>query len=78
MLAAQLLKKCENNVKKIAVVGNTGKLSQQERVSRTPTLHPSLLSLTTRLPAITAATLRLAVVYICVRVCVWLCGSLSV
>jgi len=30
----RLLKKCENNVKKIAVVGNTGKLSQQERSVR--------------------------------------------
>ena len=28
----QLLKKCEGNVKKIAIVGNTGRLSQQERV----------------------------------------------
>jgi len=27
----RLLKKCENNVKKIAIVGNTGKLSNQER-----------------------------------------------
>ena len=36
---AQLLKKCENNVKKIAVVGNTGKLSQQERVGHAHSTH---------------------------------------
>ena len=53
-MSAQLLKKCENNVKKIAVVGNTGRLSQQERVSQTakqPTTRTPLLSRGPSIPA---------------------------